>query len=111
MWNPRVRFPASGLFGGHDGAPGMAIKGRKPITDGRFSLEPGDDVALYTPGGGGYGDPMAREPSRVLDDVLDGYVSIGRARSDYGVAIRDGQVLSSETRALRERGRERGKTP
>lgn len=111
VWNPRVRFPASGLFGGHGGAPGMAIKGREPITDGRFSLEPGDEVALYTPGGGGYGDPMAREPSRVLDDVLDGYVSIGRARSDYGVAIRDGQVLSSKTRALRERGRGWGKTP
>ena len=37
--------------------------------------------------GGGYGDPLERDPEAVLGDVLDGYVSIEGARGDYGVVI------------------------
>jgi N-methylhydantoinase B len=37
--------------------------------------------------GGGYGDPLDRDPAAVLGDVLDGYVSIEGARQDYGVVI------------------------
>jgi N-methylhydantoinase B len=40
------------------------------------------------PGGGGYGDPYDRDPSLVLRDVVDGYVSAEAAREAYGVAIR-----------------------
>ena len=49
-------------------------------------------------GGGGYGDPLDREPERVLTDVIDGYVSIEGARSDYGVIVRekDGRLLIYE---------------
>jgi N-methylhydantoinase B len=45
-------------------------------------------VQLNLPGGGGYGDPFARDPRRVLDDVVNGYVSIVAAERDYGVVIR-----------------------
>jgi N-methylhydantoinase B len=38
--------------------------------------------------GGGYGDPLDRDPELVLGDVLDGYVSIDGAREDYGVVVR-----------------------
>ncbi len=38
-------------------------------------------------GGGGWGDPMDREPQAVLDDVLDEYVSVEGAARDYGVAL------------------------
>jgi len=41
-----------------------------------------------TAGGGGYGDPLERDPERVREDVADDYVSIGRARKDYGVVLR-----------------------
>lgn len=37
--------------------------------------------------GGGYGDPLDRDPAAVLGDVLDGYVSIEGAREDYSVVI------------------------
>ena len=37
--------------------------------------------------GGGYGDPLERDPEAVLGDVLDGYVSLTGARDDYGVVI------------------------
>jgi len=40
-----------------------------------------------TGSGGGYGDPRTREPSAVLEDVLDGYISEITAREVYGVAL------------------------
>ncbi|MSR13936.1 MAG: hydantoinase B/oxoprolinase family protein [Gammaproteobacteria bacterium] len=67
-------------------------------------------VSRYiTNGGGGWGDPKTREPSRVLADVRDGYVSIAGAQALYGVAITgdpefdpEGLVLDeAATRALR----------
>jgi len=42
-------------------------------------------------GGGGYGDPFERDPNAVLEDVLNGYVSIEAAARDYGVVIRSTQ--------------------
>jgi len=38
-------------------------------------------------GGGGYGDPLTRDPAAVREDVADGYVTIERARKDYGVVL------------------------
>lgn len=49
----------------------------------------GDEFARPTAGGGGFGDPLERDPSKVLEDVIDGYVSIARAERDYGVVIRE----------------------
>jgi N-methylhydantoinase B len=50
-------------------------------------LEPGDRLEILTTGGGGWGDPMVREPGRVLDDFLDGYITLKQARDAYGVVI------------------------
>ncbi|MEM8933844.1 MAG: hydantoinase B/oxoprolinase family protein, partial [Acidobacteriota bacterium] len=50
-------------------------------------LDPDAVVALSPPGGAGYGDPLARDPERVLDDVVHGYVSLDAARELYGVVI------------------------
>jgi len=41
-----------------------------------------------TAGGGGFGDPLERDPKRVLEDVADDYVSVERAAKDYGVVIK-----------------------
>ena len=52
--------------------------------------------------GGGYGDPLLRDPEAVLADVLDGLVSAATARRDYGVVITaDGTVDAAATTALR----------
>jgi N-methylhydantoinase B len=40
-------------------------------------------------GGGGFGDPLERDPDSVCDDVVDGYVSVERARLDYGVVVEE----------------------
>jgi len=49
----------------------------------------GDYFTRCSAGGGGYGDPLERAPERVQDDVADGYVTLERARKDYGVALRE----------------------
>ena len=42
---------------------------------------------LCSPGGGGYGPPVEREPESVLEDVTEGFVSDGEALDSYAVAI------------------------
>jgi N-methylhydantoinase B len=50
-------------------------------------LRSGDLFSRPTAGGGGYGDPLDRDPERVKADVADDYVSIERAAKDYGVVL------------------------
>ncbi|WP_237232996.1 hydantoinase B/oxoprolinase family protein [Rothia nasisuis] len=55
-----------------------------------FSSEPvhsGDTFYRPSAGGGGFGDPLDRPAEDVLEDVIDGYVSVDRAAADYGVVI------------------------
>ncbi|MEB3101793.1 hydantoinase B/oxoprolinase family protein [Ferviditalea candida] len=47
----------------------------------------GDSFSRPSAGGGGLGDPLERDPDQVMEDVIDGYVSIERAKKDYGVVI------------------------
>jgi N-methylhydantoinase B/oxoprolinase/acetone carboxylase alpha subunit len=59
-------------------------------------------MCLNLPGGGGFGDPHARDPERVRDDVLDGLINVEQARRDYGVAFdAAGHVDLAETERLR----------
>jgi N-methylhydantoinase B len=46
-------------------------------------------VRVVTTGGGGWGDPLEREPALVLADMVEGRVSAARARDDYGVLLVD----------------------
>ena len=65
----------------------------------------GDVISYLAAGGGGHGDPLARDPEAVRDDVIDGYVTRAAARSEYGVAIDDaGAIDAEETRRLRNNG-------
>jgi N-methylhydantoinase B len=61
----------------------------------------GDTITLGLPGGGGYGDPLQRDPSDVLADVQCGFVTCGSALRDYGVVFADGTVDASATEVLR----------
>jgi N-methylhydantoinase B len=53
-------------------------------TQAFFSLNRGDEVEIFQTGGGGYGDPLARERSKVADDVADGLISAAEAQRVYG---------------------------
>jgi N-methylhydantoinase B len=60
----------------------------RPLThSAAFELKAGETFQYQSQGGSGYGDPYARDPQSVLDDVLDGYVSVEGALRDYGVVI------------------------
>ena len=69
------------VFGGisPDGVWHNPLRGKR--------LEAGDRFEVLTTGGGGWGDPMLREPARVLEDFLDGYVTPAKACDNYGVVI------------------------
>lgn len=68
----------------------------------------GDRFTRPSAGGGGFGDPLEREPLAVREDVADGYVSIERALKDYGVVVREvdaelAQYEVDEEATVRER--------
>ncbi|AMS43347.1 methylhydantoinase [Aminobacter sp. Y103A] len=50
-------------------------------------LQQGDTVQRPSAGGGGLGDPLKRDIQSVLSDVVEGYVSVERAKKDYGVVV------------------------
>ena len=91
-----------GIFGGMTGAGGKVTIHNAAQPDdvrsvhAKFSglrVEAGDVVSYYSPVGGGYGDPLDRDPARVLDDVLDEFITASHAEDAYGVvfdAVDDG---------------------
>jgi N-methylhydantoinase B len=103
----RTTVPAPGADGGHDGAVGEVSADGQPLPTKRLmALAPEARVRLDLPGGGGVGDPRARDPQAVLRDVVDGYVSLEAAQSLYGVTIkqrrRNGRVLLPEDFEIQE---------
>ena len=79
-------FPARGLFGGGDGALRVhAIDGKVVHAKGRNEIAPGQRMRIVEAGGAGFGDPKARAPSAIAEDVAQGYVSATMARQRYGL--------------------------
>lgn len=109
----RSRFRPWGTLGGlaaetsnfiiNPDVPNERILGNTDIA----VVEPGDVVHIHSPGGGGRGSPLEREPERVLLDVERGYVSVEGALSLYGVTIRDGAVDQPATEERRQALRRR----
>jgi N-methylhydantoinase B len=88
----------NGVAGGGEGRtgdiivnPGSDREKRLPTRYPDYPLKANDVFRLDTPGGGGSGDALKRDPSAVVADVNEGYVSPAAAERDYGVALlRDG---------------------
>lgn len=57
-----------------------------------MSLEAGQRLEIISGGGGGFGDPRERDADKVMNDVLDGLVSVAQARDAYAVAINAGSM-------------------
>lgn len=85
----RTGNPAAGLFGGKSGANGEVLLsgGGRPHPKSHYVLRSGQRVTLKLPGGGGFGDPLSRDPLRVLEDLRQGYVTVAAAEKEYGVVI------------------------
>jgi N-methylhydantoinase B len=106
-------IPPNGCAGGGNGRPGDiwinpdgAEAKRLPTRYADYPLRKNDIFRLDSPGGGGHGDPLAREPQQVLDDMRDGNVSPEAAARDYGVVLkpadRDWTVDEAATAARRK---------
>jgi N-methylhydantoinase B len=109
----RSKYPTWGVEGGRHGTPNYAViykKGEEPMRMRRiaaFKMEKGDMVSLRTGGGGGWGDPLTRDPERVQWDVKNRYISLEDALNIYGVFI-DPDTLKVDlkrTKKIREKKR------
>ncbi|MDQ3793312.1 MAG: hydantoinase B/oxoprolinase family protein, partial [Actinomycetota bacterium] len=89
----RTRFPAPGMLGGRDGAAGSVgtASGETLHPKRQQRIPAGERLILKLPGGGGYGDPLERDPELVRRDVEDGLVSPEHALDAYGVVLTDGE--------------------
>ena len=101
----RSVFSAWGLQGGKAGL--VSRFAQNPGTAGCVELgstdivqcEPGDVILIQGPGAGGYGAPGLRAAPAVLEDVRRGFVSVEKARSEYGVVIGAGMVVDEPATA------------
>jgi N-methylhydantoinase B len=122
-----LRNSGQGIFGGYPGAPSLLM-----LTEGtrvdetiaankspdqlaelggtskllpycEFDIAKNSVLYMRMSSGGGYGDPLDREPERVLNDVENGFVTRDEARDIYGVRIDGGELVlnSAATQRLR----------
>jgi N-methylhydantoinase B len=103
-------LPPFGVCGGGSGATNRfwVRRGAQPIQPsplpgkvGGFPLLPGDVLLMESSGGGGFGDPLTRDPAAVAADLAEGYVTAAAAERDYGVIWRAGAVDAAATAATR----------
>jgi N-methylhydantoinase B len=103
----RFRLEPWGVAGGRAGTAGSCVVNRggaRARDIGKVDvlyLEPGDRVSIFSPSGGGHGDPRRRDPEAVRADVRAGYLTPARAREQYGVALVEGTVDAEATARLR----------
>ncbi len=102
------RYRPWGFLGGNEGMPAKldlvaggttrALPSKVP----HMNVGKGGRFICYGPAGGGYGNPLERDPANVADDVLDEVISPATALKDYGVVISaKGVVDEAATRKAR----------
>ena len=103
-------IPPYGVDGGRNGAANRftVLRGGElvepsdqPGKVSGFGLRRGDIVREETSGGGGYGNPLKRDPARVLDDLVDGYLTPGQAANRFGVILADSGWIDEDATAAR----------
>lgn len=114
----RNKFPPWGVAGGMNGTPNYCViykQGEEPKIVRKVAavkLKKGDMVSLRSGGGGGWGDPLERDPELVRMDVKNEYITIDIARNIYGVVL-DPVTLEikwDETKKLREELKKKNKS-
>ena len=108
LWFERSVTPAWGLFGGKDGIiPNVIIKHpdgkeEKKMKASAMPIKANTIITTYTGGGGGFEEAFERDPENVLNDVINKYVSIEKAKDHYRVTIEENlQINNEETLKLR----------
>ena len=103
------RTGPQGVLGGSDGDVNKVRVTRNGKThipphlskEQDIHISAGDRVRVSTPGGGGYGDPLDRDPGLVRDDVSRGYYTVEQAAELYGVVLSADALDTAATEALR----------
>jgi N-methylhydantoinase B len=102
-------FPPRGALGGLAGGPSLAWKidcdGRRTLLRNSFdvTLARGEALDAVACGGGGYGDPLDRDPAAVAERLREGWISPVRARDVYGVVIDERCSVNATATVLRRR--------
>jgi len=103
----RVLTGPYGLEGGGNGGKAKLLleyaDGRKQQLPPKstFEAHPGEKVIIQTAGGGGWGNAKARDPENVKTDVIQGLISMRRAREIYGVQL-DPETFEIDWNTTRE---------
>ncbi|RUM97043.1 methylhydantoinase [Pseudaminobacter arsenicus] len=106
------RVGPQGVRGGRDGAvntvtvyrDGQAHVPPHLSKEQDIALKAGDRVAVGTPGGGGYGDPLRRDPALVMNDVSLGYYTCEQAAELFGVVLDEAGAVDGAATATRRAG-------
>ncbi len=108
-------IPAFGLNGGKDGSLNEGYLNRGTEKEKQLSsnegwnrCQDGETLTVLSAGGGGWGDPLDRDPEALVEDILNEMVSVEKARENYGVVISDGVVDKVATEKLRVEMRANG---
>jgi len=89
----RFKYAPQGLFGASPGVMAKFLINEKDGDPSGLTLcQKGDVIQFLSAGGGGYGDAYERDPAAVEQDVRNGYVSIEKAREEYGVVVDPGSL-------------------
>jgi N-methylhydantoinase B/oxoprolinase/acetone carboxylase alpha subunit len=109
IFSDNRKFAPWGLFGGGSASPSRYIldpdgEAKELPSKITLNLAPDSVISYRTPGGGGYGPALERDPELVLGDVINGKVSVERARTAYGVSVdlENRRVDAGATAKLRE---------
>lgn len=96
LWLERTVTPGWGVAGGQDGRTARCLidpggpQEKVVKKANHVPIAPHTIVRCYTAGGGGYGPPWERDPQRVIDDLLDGYITRQAAEAVYGLRFQNG---------------------
>ena len=120
----REKFPPWGIYGGLNAGGSMLVVNKDTDRErnaGMYAtgveLKKGDVIYYSSSGGGGFGNPLERDPQLVLTDVMDEWLTIEAARNYYGVVIEeidaeacDYRINEDESHVLREQMKQKGFT-
>ena len=113
----RFKFASPGVFGAKPARPGGALlnpgtAGERPLDSktAALRLKANEVISWRLAGGGGWGSPLERDPERVRQDVVRGYISLAAAERDYGVVLDAVTLVCDASKTAEKRASKEGRS-